>query len=295
MLNRIFYTFIIFLFWSALYAVDAHIVVTNATFGIGTYHNPYIICGAKVRFYIEVSGFGYKTASYWLQIHMDYYRSCATVWDSCGLSYSNTINREFIYKADMAGWYYLRVDINTGNGYYMQDFETMMMHVYFMVPPLRQDTTSIVPCPIDNDRPTCNPVLIDAISGNGTYGNPIILNDSNIRFYLDAYDPDGFDDIVNGVFLWAIHMHGYHPIYAKTDTVCRAKDTFLYFTDMWYKILECDIGDYTPDDGLYILYTPMIDRIGNYSYLSETFIKIDEDIIDTTPQQRISNLRISRR
>ncbi|MBN1155699.1 hypothetical protein JXB12_12345 [candidate division KSB1 bacterium] len=272
-------------------AVDATVkLVSDIKEGNGSYDLPYVINSREIKFRVEVTGVDKENTLYWPQIHMDGYRSCATQFHIKDMNLEQVTTREFSYTADMAGWYYLRVDINVnGSGYVMQNFETHILHVYCRVPTSNQYTEPYNP-PINNQRPVARGRILNTIRGSGSYPDPFIIDSPIVKFRIDeTYDPDGSRDISEGLFLWAIHMYGHHPVYANGQEVLKAEDTYLYYNEMEGTVYQWDTRERPATDGYYMLFVTATDRHGEKGLIPMYFFRYDGD----TPTNPVLSLSTS--
>ena len=242
--------------------------------GKGTYESPYVINSTELKWRVdETNGPNKENVLYRIDVHLDGYRSCATQVSYKDLSWSDLQGRIFTYTADMSGWYYIRIDINETGEYY----QSTRMNIYCRVPPFNSYDIPYNP-PVGNAKPVAVPNFVNKIKGTGIYTNPIIISGPIIKFRIDdSYDPDGESDLINGVFVWAIHSHGHHPIYAKGQQVTDAIDTFLLYPEIQGKIYEWDTRERLSTTGYYVLYVPVIDQHGEQAVIVPYHIKCDGD------------------
>jgi len=261
-----------------LFAVSAEIkILSDIKEGNGSYDYPFVIDTKEIKYKIEVYGEDKENTLYWPQVHMDGYRSCATQQHFMDLTLEEVHNREFSYTADMAGWYYLRVDLNVnGEGYKMQNFETMMIHVYCRVP--TYDYSEPYSPPSWNRKPISIGKILNSVKGTGSFNDPFTLDSPIIKFRIDdSYDPDGVQDLKEGLFLWAIHMKGHHPIYSNGQQVMDAVDTYMSYDEIQGAIYEWDTRDRLSEDGYYMLFVAAIDKHGEKADIPMYFFKYDGD------------------
>lgn len=274
-------------------AVEAIVkLVGDIKEGNGSYEYPYVINSREIKFRVEVSGINKETTLYWPQIHMDGYRSCATQFQAKDLTLAQVTTTEFAYTADMVGWYYIRVDLNVNNtGYVMQNFETHILHVYCRVPPSNQYSIPYNP-PRNNQKPIAIGRILNAIGGSGSYPDPYIIDSPIVKFRIDeTNDPDGLLEIKEGLFLWAIHMYGFHPIYANGQEVLKAEDTYLHYDEIIGTVYQWDTRERPSTDGYYMLFVPAIDKHGEKSIIPMYFFKYNGNV-STNPVLSLSTTLI---
>jgi hypothetical protein len=195
-------------------------------------------------------------------VHMDYIRSCATKskWDDLTFQDIQERDGKFHYTTDMAGWYYLRIDVNEGEGY--DELYDARTRVFFRVPPINPYDLPYI-YPAENQKPTPRIEILNALQGTGSYTNPFMIDSPIVEFRMDSTeDPDGVEDLVNGVFLWAIHTQGHHPVYAKGEQIQEAKDTFLYYPEIMNTIFEWDTRERPSENDYYFFVAAVIDQHG---------------------------------
>jgi len=245
--------------------------------GNGTYLNPYVINSTNLKWRVDSTyGPNKENVLYRIDVHLDGYRSCATQVTYRDLSWSDLQDRIFEYTADMCGWYYIRIDINETGEYY----QSTRLNIYCRVPPFNSYSLPYNP-PAGNSKPVSFPTFVNKIQGTGIYTNPIIVSGPIIKFRIDdTYDPDGVGDLENGVFIWAIHTHGHHPVYVNGEGGFgyKAIDTFLLYPEIQGKIYEWDTRELLSSTGYYVLYVPTIDQHGEQAEIVPYHIKCNDDV-----------------
>lgn len=245
----------------------------------GSYVNPYVIDSATMIWHINAADLG-AGVRYETVVHMDYPRSCATVFKSGDLNFDKINGQLFSYTADMAGWYYLRLNIDEGNGYY----EEARVHLYCRVPPLNLYTHPYN-YPENNWPPHAAVEITNRASGSGTWTDPIRLKDPSIvRFRVDgASDPDAANDLRKGVLLWGIITPGNHPVYARGQNIRHAADTYLYHSSYdsdhyWNGIeFEWDTNERPANNCRYQIRSILIDQHGAKSDFAQKHFYVDRD------------------
>jgi hypothetical protein len=243
--------------------VSAHFtVLSDIKEGSGTYFEPYVINSNLVEWKVNISGTDKENILYKVDVHMEHYRSCATVHEWKNLTYQDIQARDgkFEYAAEMSGWYYLRIDIMEDGEY--NELKDARTHVFFRVPPVNSYTLPYTP-PSNNRKPEPRIEILNEIGGSGSYSDPYVIDSPIVEFRIDGTsDPDGEEDLINGVFLWAIHMDGHHPVYAKEQGTRIASESFLYYSEMKNVIFTWDTRERPSTDGQYTLHLPVIDQHG---------------------------------
>ena len=230
--------------------------------GSGSYFSPYIIDSTEIRFKVALSGAEKENALYEVTVHMEHYRSCATQrrWEN--LTYTDILDREgiFTFNTSMAGWYYLRININTDGDF--EEYKPARTHVYSRVPPV--NTFSLpYEYPDNNHAPDPELTILNTTGGTGSHGDPFVINGETIRFRIDnTSDQDGSSDITNGVMFWAIQSSGHHPIYSGGSQIRNPADTFLYYEDFKDRVFTWDTTEHPSNDGQYSLHLSVIDQHG---------------------------------
>jgi hypothetical protein len=243
--------------------LSGHItVLSDIAEGDGSYEQPFVIDSNTVDWRVDIEGDNKENALYRVSVHLDYIRSCATKsrWDD--LTYQDLLNRngKFSFTAAMTGWYYLRVDINEGGEY--EEYYEARQHIYFRVPPINPYSLPY-DYPLGNQKPDPDIEITNAIQGSGTYTDPFYIDSPIVSFRLDGIsDPDGANDLVNGVFLWAIQTTGHHPVYAKGQDILEAKDTYLYYPEIDNTIFNWDTRERPSQNDLYHIVAAVIDQHG---------------------------------
>jgi hypothetical protein len=244
-------------------SISAKITVLSETAeGQGTYNEPFVIDSTDVEWKIDIDGENKENVLYRVTVHMDYIRSCATKskWDDLTFQDIQERDGKFHYTTDMAGWYYLRIDVNEGEGY--DELYDARTRVFFRVPPINPYDLPYI-YPAENQKPTPRIEILNALQGTGSYTNPFMIDSPIVEFRMDSTeDPDGVEDLVNGVFLWAIHTQGHHPVYAKGEQIQEAKDTFLYYPEIMNTIFEWDTRERPSENDYYFFVAAVIDQHG---------------------------------
>ncbi len=278
--------FIFFMGKSELFAVSAYVqLVSEIKSGSGTYATPYVFNSLEADYKFDISGTNKENARYWVQVHLDHFRSCNTVDAYKDLTYSQIQDRIFKFTAEMTGWYYIRCDVDEGSGYTLN---RNYVHIYFCVPPINPFTLPYN-IPGGNVPPSPKAEIINLKRGSGSYTDPFIINDPVVKFRLDgSTDANGEQDLRNGVYLWAIHMEGgYHPKYCKIEAELVASKTYLYYNEIKGVVFEWDTRERPSADGYYYMVVPIIDQHGAKSIDKEYFFKYDGGT-DTKPYLSIS-------
>jgi hypothetical protein len=240
-------------------------ILSDISEGDGSYEQPYVLDSNTVDWRVDIEGDNKENALYRVSVHLDYIRSCATKsrWDD--LTYQDLLNRDgkFSFTAAMTGWYYLRVDFNEGVEY--DEYYEARQHIYFRVPPVNPYSLPY-DYPTENRKPDPRIEITNAIQGSGTYMDPFYIDSPIVSFRLDGTsDPDGVNDLVNGVFLWAIQTTGHHPVYAKGQDILEAKDTYLYYPEIDNTIFNWDTRERPSQNDIYHLVAAVIDQHGEKS------------------------------
>lgn len=244
-------------------SVSAQItVLSNTVEGQGTYDDPFVINNNYVEWKVDIDGDNKENALYRIDVHMDYIRSCATKSSWRDLTFQDIQERDgkFNYTTDMAGWYYLRIDVNEGEGY--EELRDVRTRIFFRIPPINPYSLPYI-YPTQNQKPIPRLEILNALQGTGSYTNPFIIDSPIVEFRMaSTEDPDGVEDLVHGVFLWAIHTKGHHPVYAKGEQVREAKDTYIYYPDIMNTIFEWDTRERPSQDDYYYFVASAIDQHG---------------------------------
>jgi len=228
--------------------------------GAGIYHDPYIIYTNIVEWRLdETYGSGKEQATYSTEIHMARHRSCAITVKYDNLSWSDIKGRIFRWKG-IAGTYYISISAF----YNGQESETRT-YVHCQVPPVK--AYSLPYSPPSNNQPSEPKVtIVNAGRGSGTYGDPIRIRNSVVRFIIDnTSDPDGHEDLVYGICYWSIYTDGHHPVYSSK--VQHEKDpakTYLYYDEFKDTVFEWDTRDRPSQDNHYRLVLCVMDQWGEW-------------------------------
>jgi len=270
---------------SSIFGVEARVIIMSPIArGSGTYGDPYVLHTNRIDFKLDISGENKEDCLYYPNMHMDGNRNCSIMYEVKDLSYNQAVKYPFSHTVNLPGWFYIRVDINPGSGYYIQDFEKYYMHVYVETPPINNYTQPYTP-PANNQKPVEVIDILNVVSGAGKYGDPYIINSKTVKFRTDrSYDPNGFQDLQKGLFLWCIESHGNHPIYSEGGgRVMTEAETFRDYYDYQGVIFEQDLTSVPSNTGHYLLYFWMIDQWGVCNTSNPRIFQIDESA--TEPQE----------
>ncbi|MBN1264248.1 MAG: hypothetical protein JXA25_02060 [Anaerolineales bacterium] len=252
--------------------VSGAITVTSSIKeGYGSYFEPYVVDSTEIKFNVQVSGADKENALYQVTVHMEHYRSCTVQkrWDN--LTYQDLLNRngEFTFDAPMAGWYYLRININEDGDFV--EYKPARTHVYSRVPPVNSFSLPYIH-PASNHSPAPELTILNSTGGSGTHGDPLVINGTAIRFRVDhTSDRDGSSDITNGVMFWAIQTDGHHPIYSGGQQISDPAATFLYNEDFTGAVYSWDTTENPSSDGQYSLHLCVIDQHGEKDEIRVAF------------------------
>jgi hypothetical protein len=247
-------------------------VLSDIEEGAGSYFEPYVLNNNFVEWQIHIDGANKENFLYKVDVHMEHYRSCATVekWDDLTWEDIQARDGKFQYTTTMPGWYYLRIDVNE-NGTY-EELTDARTHIFFRIPPVKPYTLPYSPPP-ENLKPEPGAEILNSIGGSGGYTDPFVIDSPIIEFRIDVTtDPNGEEDLMYGVYLWAIHMDGHHPVYAKEQGTRIAEESFLYYHEVKNVIFTWDTRERPSTDGRYTLHVPVIDQYGEKNETKYEFI-----------------------
>lgn len=237
-------------------------LLTETYGGSGTYSDPYVLYTNKVEWRLDdTHGSNLSSFEYSTTVKMSHHRSCAPVKNFQNMTWADVDGQIFTWEDGVCGIYHIDIDIESED-----DEVGKKLFFYLKIPPVKSYSLPYRP-PSGNSPLSGEVTFLNMYAGSGSIGDPYKLDGPFIRFRLDqTYDPDGKNDVKDGVMHWAIYTEGHHPVYSSDEQGEREPaKTFLYWDDVDGTVFEWDTRLRPSEDNLYQFIIICYDEWGEHS------------------------------
>lgn len=179
------------------------------------FSNTTVIDSQTIRFRIDESydpdGIeDLDNGDFYVRIHSRRYLGCGVVWREQDMDYGDIKDRIFEVPLEDIGYYSIELTVEDSSG---AEGEARF-YFYTKVSP-----QGLGPEPGDNHEPVPHVTIRHLAGGSGSYTDPYLVSGSTMYFnMLGSVDPDGQQDLEQGLFAYDINADGIHPVHSGTRT-----------------------------------------------------------------------------